>query len=451
MKKFKSVATSLLSLLLSGTMLFSVGCDDDNKGGNTSQEVVASQEVKTEFFNGIENAFASLGTNPEQIVKLTMDLDLEITEKDYNWDETTDEVIETIVGVSNNTYDGTAYLQMKNESLTLDAWLNGEMKDDQGTTYGYADIYIRGDDIYAGVTDSSAKITDADKAAIEYAKESLSELLGSLMGGSSDGEGYPDYNGDGNSTVDPNAPEFEIDSNVGTMSATSTEETTEEPSMEEMLKELEPLIKKALENVVSGLSATLKTEGKVQTLTFDFKKEAQGIVDVMKTLANSITNGMTMSQFLNNKALEDLFNKYLGTLTATELATVIGIFMADPPAPAAGVSGYKYLIDTICAMPDEITGKTIGEQTLDSEMKAEMLESVAEAEAELAEINALKFAIRATDGKFSGIAFDIDIKDDVDLYFSLNVETVVSYNFKDVTTLTLAQATEKGDSSDIVE
>lgn len=445
MKKFKKVATSLLCLAMSGSMFFAVGCDDDNPpassnpGGTTPTEVVATQADKTLFFNSLTGVVGSFETNPEQIVKLTLDLDMKSISGDIVTDAEGNIVSETKQMLENN-FDAAAYFQMKGESISLDAWLNGEMQNDEGKFYGYADMYIRGDDLYFGATDElPAKPTDADKAAIEYTKESLSAIWQELMENLGVGMGQPAPESGGNIESGSGS--------VGTMSVTSAD-ADEAMGMEDM----QDLLVKAITNVLNGITATVKTEGNVKTLTLDFKKEAESILNVMKILANSISEGKTMNDLLNNAALEVKFNQYLGTLTAQEIRDVLAFFVlsaeADPdseevqevlPLPEEGISGYKYLISVIASMPaDETTGETVGSQKFDATDKEKMLASLKEVEDILAQINSLKFGIRTTDNAFSGIVVDIDIKDTVDMYLSVSMETMVSYNFKDLSGLQIA-------------
>ncbi len=447
---------------MSGSMFFAVGCDDDNPSasgnpGGTTSEVAATQADKTLFFNSLTGVVGSFETNPEQIVKLVVDFDMKSISGDRKTDSEGNIVSETKQMLENN-FDATAYFQMKGESISLDAWLNGEMQDDEGKFYGYADMYIRGDDLYLGATDElPAKPTDADKAAIEYEKESLSTVWQELMEDLGVGMGQP-------------APEEggKVESgsgSVGTMSVTGAD-ADEAMGMEAM----QDLLVKAMTNVLNGLTATVKTEGNVKTLTLDFKKEMELLVNTMETLANSITEGTTLKQMLENQALEGLFNKYLGTITAEEIRNVMMLYFVKPeadsnggtlqnagseesqdsfPLPEAGQSGYQYLVKTICAMNadlEEDPNKTMGDQVFTADDKAELVEMIGEAKKSLAQINSLKFGIRTTDNAFSGIVVDVDIKDTVDLYLSMSMETVVSYTFKDVSGLKIAQSVgEKND------
>ncbi len=447
MKKIKKFAASLLCLLMSGTMLFSVGCggngDDssvDNSvptggsesvGGETVGEKpsagVADKAAKKYFYNALVDTVGSMETNPTQTIQLTLDLDIKIVAA---YETETDVEITTI---SDMEFDAVAYGKYVNDVLAVDVLLDGKNdlteNGETRTAYMYLAEYIRGDDLYVGQSESDdAPITQADKDEIVYDKGSLSAIIEAIMSDLGIAQGT--------------AP----DNSVDTVAA--TEEETE-PDWQAILMENQDLIVKAASNIASGLSANVEVDGDVLTLVLDFKKEAESLITVMENVASAIGENTSLNDLLNNQQLAGLFNKYLGDITAAEmqqvLLTVLPLMeapeeiMAAVQAPEAGASGYQYLVKTLCAFPISDT-EVLGEQVFVEENKAEFVEMIGMAKAYLAEVNALKFTMSVENGEFRGISLDIDINNVVDTYFSMVLDMGVSYEFKDVTTLEVYQA-----------
>lgn len=452
MKKMKAFATSLLCLLMSGTMLFSVGCGGNGEnasggsvppaggsesvGGETGGEKpsagVASKEDKKYFFNTLAGTVGSFETDPNQTIKVTVDFDIKMVETDYEYDPYTDTDVE-ITTIDDITVDAVAYGKYVGEVLAVDAWAEGtneQMYNSEKTNnYAYYAAYIRGDDIYLGGNAFEELPTQADKDQIVYGKESLSAIIEDIMASINGSQGNP-----------------ELDPGVSTVAATQEETAI---GWEAFLAQNQDLIVKAATNVFNGLTANVEVNGDVLTLVLDFKKEAESLVTVMESVANTIGENTKLSDLLGNKALEGLFNKYLGDITAAEMQQVLlaVLPMTNAPerilaavkAPEAGDSGYQYLVKTVCAFPISET-ELLGEQVFAADDKQEMLEIIGVAKAALAEVNALKFSMSVENNEFRGISLDVDINNVVDMYFSIALDMGVSYEFKDVTTLTLYQA-----------
>ncbi len=395
MKKFKAISTSVLAFLMCGSMF--VGCGG---GGEKTSEKPADSSTKTEIFESVGGSLGEIFTGEgDKTYKVALDLDF--TGSVMGTDSQM-----TSVG---STIDGSIYFNYElgeNPVVNVDAIVDGEAKEGEEKSGMHAAAYLRTDTVAFGylMKDSISEDDKKNLALTQMAMEDVVAMLEEMMG-----------------TMMPmNA---EGDSAVGS------------GGVEQLLPYVMPLVEKIAKNVVAAAEATVSTKDGVTTLTYDVKAEINSIFNTVKTIVNSIGETTKISDLIANDAFKAFFNKYLGTVTAEDIKTVLDVALGGvAPAVTEGQSGYDYAVAVANAMFEQYLEMPI------AEMKPMIEGMLTEVETTLNTLKKLYVSLSVKNDKFYGFATGMELdhaEAKINYNFAVTLEEV-TYTFKPMSELVAA-------------
>ncbi len=405
MKKMKRWLSALLCVATVASVGFSTGCLDEGEKKEDSGKV-ATKEEKQEVYTNVAGTVETIATSGDTY-KISIVVDGTMYEADYKMDSagSAPTVVYTPSVMSMN---GDVYFKGSETDTSVDLVLNVAAEDE----FMYTAASVRNGDVYYGTLMEDSAITDAQKNALTYTETNLEDIMAQFGGmlPITDGE-------NAGGVVD------------GSSSAGMVEMITAAlmDSMDEIVG-----------GFLAGFESNIKEENGVTTLTLDIKAEIQAISTVLSGIANAITPTTKLSDLLDNAAVENLYNKYLGDLAATDIQAIFAVFVGGDGSdlsPVGEMSGYEYLVSMITSMPSEEDGATMGDMNVYA-FKTQLTMVVNQINTMLESVNTLTFSISTKDDMLSGVAFNADVKDAMKLNASITLSKA-TYTFKDISQLNM--------------
>ncbi len=406
----KKVLTSLLCLLVCGSIGLSAGCDlIDNIKEDSSvtvqtpppaeEEIPVKQEdpAKVAFYR---NVVASLYETVRYGIshEATLTASGTLYGKDVTYEEGTTTVLSAIP--YRMEIEKVARLKYNLASAKVDGTYDGytvkHTESGSQTSYEYGAAYLRvrnitdkenrAFDLYYGALKQETEIKYAHKALMKHEKKTLDKSVA-----------------EGSESL----PNIDVMQLIG-------------------------VVQKSLQTAIYTASGELTVTEDRQVLEVHIKAELENILASLERLARQITQDATLEEVLASKEMQRVYEQYLGKMTAAELASALNAaFLSSGisfPAPKEGASGYEYLTEILVARLGNVASgyaQKVG-------LAVEKLQST------IANIEELKLSMTLTGETFTGFTFLADIRGAIeDFSFTVTLAESENENYQDVTQLKL--------------